>query len=235
MNAMKCVGYVRVSLEKQADFGVSLEAQAERIRAMALLQGAQLVDIVVDGGASAKTLERPGMKTILELVDAKRVDAVIVCKLDRLTRSVRDLAGLLELFSKRGVSLVSVAESLDTATAAGRLMLHLLMSVSQWEREAIGERTRFAMQFKKRNGQRVGNIQYGYRIAADGKHLEADRSEQGVISLIRRLRAKGRSLRAIADELNAKAITTRRGTTWHHVYVGGIVRSDKAMMKRVTR
>ena len=179
---MKAVAYVRVSTEKQVDHGVSLDAQIEKARAMATLQGAELVDIIVDGGASAKSLDRPGMKALLSLVDSRKINTVIVCKLDRLTRSVKDLAELLERFNRRGVSLVSVAESLDTATAAGRLVINMLISVSQWEREAIGERTRCAMQFKKRNGECVGNIQYGFRIADDGKHLAADPLEQKVIA-----------------------------------------------------
>jgi site-specific DNA recombinase len=142
---MRAIGYARVSTDKQADSGVSLEAQQEKIRAMAVVQGAALLDVIVDAGESAKTLDRPGMERLLALVDARKVDTVIIAKLDRLTRSVKDLALLLEHFTRRGVGLVSVAESLDTNTAAGRLVLNIMVSVSQWEREAIGERTRDAM------------------------------------------------------------------------------------------
>jgi site-specific DNA recombinase len=109
-----------------------------------VVQAAELAEIVTDAGESAKSLDRPGMERLLALVDARAVDVVIIAKLDRLTRSARDLAELLER-SKRGVALVSVAESLDTGTAAGRLTLNIMVSVSQWEREAIGERTRDAM------------------------------------------------------------------------------------------
>src|SRR5712692_7875085 len=97
------------------------------------------------------------------LVDQGKVETVIIAKLDRLTRSVKDLAELLEQFQRRGVSLVSVAESLDTGSAAGRLVINIMTAVSQWEREAIGERTRDAMQHKRANGQCVGNLAYGYR------------------------------------------------------------------------
>src|SRR3984957_19395317 len=150
---MKAVGYVRVSTEKQADRGVSLDAQAEKIKAMAVVHNAELVEIIVDGGESAKSLQRPGMERLLELVDAKKVQAVIIAKLDRLTRSVKDLCELLERFERRGVALVSVAESLDTGSAAGRLVLNIMTAVSQWEREAIGERTRDALSHKRRNGE----------------------------------------------------------------------------------
>src|SRR5580693_1007628 len=115
---MRAVGYVRVSTDKQSDRGVSLEAQAEKIRAMAVVHGAELIDIIVDGGESAKSLQRPGMERLLTLVDGKKVQAVIVAKLDRLTRSVKDLCTLLERFERRSVALISVAESLDTGSAA---------------------------------------------------------------------------------------------------------------------
>jgi site-specific DNA recombinase len=105
---MKTIGYVRVSSDKQADRGVSLEAQAEKIRAMAVVHNAELLDIIVDGGESAKSLNRPGMERLLALVDAGEVQTVIIAKLDRLTRSVKDLCTLLERFTKRGVALVSV-------------------------------------------------------------------------------------------------------------------------------
>src|SRR6516225_611736 len=98
------------------------------------------------------------MKRLLALVDERKIDAVIVAKLDRLTRSVKDLCELLERFERRGVSLISVAESLDTGSAAGRLVINIMTAVSQWEREAIGERTRDALRHKRANGERIGNI-----------------------------------------------------------------------------
>src|SRR6202035_4844168 len=111
---MKTVGYVRVSTDRQAEQGVSFEAQEAKIRAMATVRGGDLDEVVVDGGESAKDLNRPGVQRLLSLVNRRKVDAVIVAKLDRLTRSVKDLCGLLELFEKRKVALISVAESLDT-------------------------------------------------------------------------------------------------------------------------
>ena len=122
---MRAIGYCRVSTDKQADFGCSLEAQQEKVRAMTVVQGADLSEVIVDAGESAKSLNRPGMERLLELVDARLVDVVIIAKLDRLTRSVKDLAELLGKFTRRGVALVSVAESLDTGTAAGRLVLNI--------------------------------------------------------------------------------------------------------------
>jgi DNA invertase Pin-like site-specific DNA recombinase len=222
---MKAIGYVRVSTEKQADFGVSLEAQTEKVRAMAVVQGAELVDVIVDAGESAKSLNRPGMGKLLSLVDSGAVDTVIIAKLDRLTRSVADLAELLKRFERRGVSLVSVADSLDTRSAAGRLVLNIMVSVSQWEREAIGERTRDAMHRKRANGERVGTVPFGYQVAADGMRLEVAPAEQAIIGRIRELKGAGFTVRAIADELNARGFNTRRGTGWRFQYVAELLRA----------
>src|SRR5271168_4711216 len=175
---MKAIGYVRVSTDRQAEQGVSLEAQEAKIRAMATVQSAELLEVIVDGGESAKSLTRPGLQRLLALIHAGKVQAVIVAKLDRLTRSVKDLCGLLELFEKRKVALISVAELLDTGSAAGRLVITIMGAVSQWEREAIGERTRDALRHKRGKGERVGNIEFGYRLAPDRIHVEPDPAEQ---------------------------------------------------------
>jgi site-specific DNA recombinase len=186
---MQAIGYVRVSTDRQAEQGVSLEAQEAKIRAMATVQSAELLDVIVDGGESAKSLNRPGLQRLLDLINAGKVDAVIVAKLDRLTRSVKDLCGLLELFEKRKVALVSVAESLDIGSAAGRLVITIMGAVSQWEREAIGERTRDALRHKRGKGERVGNIAFGYRLSADGIHVEPDHAEQAALAAICKLRS----------------------------------------------
>jgi site-specific DNA recombinase len=105
-------------LESRADRGVSLDAQADTIRAMARVQDAELLDVIVDGGESGKSLQRPGIERLLAMVDRKEVQIVIIAKLDRLTRSVRDLGEPLERLQKRGVARVSVGESLDTGSVS---------------------------------------------------------------------------------------------------------------------
>jgi len=93
-------------------------------------------------------------------------------------------------------------------------VITIMGAVSQWEREAIGERRRDAMRHKRSNGERVGNIEFGYRLAADGLHLEPDPGEQAALAAIRKLRSGGRSLRAVAEALNQSGLRTRRGTEW---------------------
>jgi site-specific DNA recombinase len=224
---MRTAGYVRVSTDRQAEVGVSLEAQEAKIRAMATVRGVELEEVIVDGGESAKDLNRPGVQRLLELVENEKIDAVIVAKLDRLTRSVKDLSQMLEQFEKRKVALISVAESLDTSSAAGRLVITIMGAVSQWEREAIGERTRDALRHKRSQGQRVGNIAFGFRLAPDGQHLEQSPTEQAALEEIRKLRGQGHSMRRIAAVLNHRAYLTRRGTPWRLESVARVLKTER--------
>jgi len=191
-----------------------VEAQAEKIRAVAVVHNAKLAEIIVDGGESAKSLNRPGMARLLVMVDAGEVQAVIIAKLDRLTRSVKDLCTLLERFERRGVALVSVAESLDTSSAAGRLVLNIMTAVSQGNGRPSGSErgTPCATSAPTASGSATSRM--GYRLAADGRHLEEDPGEQKVLAEIRRLRRGGATLRGIAAALNHRALQTRRSTVW---------------------
>jgi DNA invertase Pin-like site-specific DNA recombinase len=218
----RAVGYIRVS--KQNERGVSLDAQAEKIRAMACVHDAE-VEIVADNGETGKHANRPGLQRVLEMVRRKEVDVVIVAKLDRLTRSVKDLAELLELFQKRNVSLVSVAEALDTGSAAGRLVLNIMGAVGQWERESIAERTATALRHK-RSLRRVYNHEpYGY--ARSGDELIAVPEEQVTIGRMKQWRASGWTLRQVAHELNVSGTRTKSGAgRWHPQTVKDIVESD---------
>jgi site-specific DNA recombinase len=207
------VAYVRVSTDRQAEKGFSLEAQTERVRAMAVVQGVELAEVIVDRGESAKSLDRPGMARLLSLIANKAVERVIVAKLDRLTRSVKDLANLLERFEKRKVALVSVAESLDTQSAAGRLVINIMVSVSAWEREAIGERTSSVLQHKKRCGQVYNHTPYGFQRS--GLELAPLPEEQETIQQVFAAKAAGQSLRNIATSLNASGVPTKSRGRWH--------------------
>jgi site-specific DNA recombinase len=243
---MIAIGYARVSTDKQDKEGVSMEAQTTKIRAAVTLHDDwTLTEIISDGGESAKSLDRPGMLRILAMMDAGEVGAVIVAKLDRLTRSVKDLAILLEHFQRNNVVLVSIAEALDTASAAGRLVLNIMMSVSQWEREAISERTRDALAHKRSKGERAGTIPYGYCSKLDGitkqtkdgrtvyVQIEEAPEEQTVIAEIKRLRKRGRgwTTRAIAEELNRKGLRMRQDREWTFGRVAQILKSTSAPVR----
>lgn len=127
----RTIAYLRVSTEKQADRGVSLDAQRAKVKAYAELFDLELTETIVDAGESAKHLDRPGLQRALAMLKAGEADALLVVKLDRLTRSVRDLGHLVEKYFAPGkAALLSVGEQIDTRSAAGRLVLNVLASVS---------------------------------------------------------------------------------------------------------
>lgn len=211
----KAIGYIRVSTQEQAESGLSLSYQGAKIRSYCEALDIELLDVVADAGFSAKSMNRPAMQDIIKMIERKEVDAVVILKLDRLTRSVKDLGFITELINKTGVALVSVQDSINTSTAAGRLVLNVLGSVAQWERESNGERVKAAMSVKKSAGQRVGDVPYGFDLADDGVTLVENPNEQKALELIRELRAKGLSFRKIANELESRGIETKKGrSTW---------------------
>jgi|DEB19_MinimDraft_3_1074340.scaffolds.fasta_scaffold25184_3 site-specific DNA recombinase len=205
------IGYVRVSSEEQAASGLSLEAQRERIRAYCVARGWELADIVTDAGWSAGTLERPGMELVQRLMREKLVDAVVALKLDRLTRSVRDLHALLSLSTDTGVGLVSVTENMDTTSAAGRLMLNMLAAMAEWEREVIAERTVAALAVKKARGERVSRFTtIGQEDGERGEH------ERAALELVHGILVDGgASLRSIAAQLAERGYRNRAGKPYH--------------------
>lgn len=209
---MKVIGYVRVSTEEQVREGVSLEAQEEKIKAYCIVKDWELVDVLRDEGISGKTLDRPGIQEALRLIERKEVEALIVYKIDRLTRSVKDLNFLVELFEKKDFSLVSLQESLDATTATGRLMMNLLASVSQWEREVIGERTKMAMNFLRQNKKVYSRPVYGFDTA-EGRLVE-NLEEQETIRFMMRNREEGFAYEKIANDLTKKGSQTKRGGIW---------------------
>jgi site-specific DNA recombinase len=219
---MKAVAYLRVSTEDQAARGVSLEAQRAKIEAYAGLYDLDLVAVVEDAGVSARTMDRPGLQRALAMLARGEAQALIVLKLDRLTRSVRDLGELLEGPFARA-ALLSVGEQIDTRTAGGRLVLNVLASVAQWERETIGERTATAMAHKKTKGERVGAVPYGYGLGADRHALVLVAAEQAVIAEARRLKASGLALRAIAAELERAGMVARNGRRFEAAQVQRMV------------
>jgi site-specific DNA recombinase len=225
----KAVGYIRVSTDKQADHGVSLEAQQAKLTAYAVLYDIELVEVIVDAGVSAKTLDRPGLQRALGMLRKGQVNALLVVKLDRLTRSVKDLGALVEeYFSADNITLLSVADSIDTRTAAGRLVLNVLGSVAQWEREAIGERTKEAMAHKKAKGEKLGGlVPYGYKLSEDGKTLVAELTEQELLEAIRVARQEGLSQRAVVADLARRGFTARAGTALSLMQVQRIMAQAK--------
>ena len=184
----RCAIYTRKSTEHNLDLAFnSLDAQREACEAYIKSQaheGWKLIrDKFDDGGLSGASLERPALQTLLEQVRSRKVDIVVVYKVDRLTRSLADFAKLVELFDEHEVSFVSVTQSFNTTSSMGRLTLNVLLSFAQFEREVIGERVRDKIAASKRRGIWVGGpVPLGYRSA--GKKLEVVAEEAALVRKI---------------------------------------------------
>ena len=230
------IGYLRVSTAGQYESGLSIEAQRSRIEAMATISEYSLARIIEDKAASGKSLHRPGMIELLELVDSGAMDALVCAKLDRVSRSVVDLANLLDQLRTAprkdggtGVNLVSAAEQLDTGSPAGRLCLTVLSAIAQWERESISERTISertvqALAVLKSRGMATGTPPFGYMKLEDGRLVEkAD--EQRVLEKINELVGTRKPWRSITDEINGAGYRTRRGTMFSRQGIQAICRT----------
>jgi len=172
MNTMKtrAIGYVRVSDEEQATEGMSLQAQRAKLEAYAMLQDLDLVAVLADEGISGKRADnRPALQEALRQLRAGEAQALVVMKLDRLSRSVRDTLDLVDVSGREDWSLHSITEKLDTSSAAGRFVVTVLAALAQMEREQIGERTAATMAYMKAQGLRVGAVPFGYDLAEDGR------------------------------------------------------------------
>lgn len=218
---IRAVGYVRVSTEIQVSEGVSLETQRVKIRAHCIAHDIDLIEIISDDGVSAKSLDRPGLKRALWMLDAGKAEAVVVVKLDRLTRSVKDLGVLCENYFGDGKpwSLLAVSDSIDTRSAAGKLVLNVLMSVAQWEREAICERTREGMNHLKNLGVLFGAAPYGWRYSEQtdsfGRRVLVEViEEQRGITRIRELYDADERMKRICEILTEEGVPCR-GDKWY--------------------
>lgn len=214
---MTLIGYVRVSTEDQAREGVSLAAQEDRVRAYCAAHGLELGDVLVEEGVSGTVppMERPSLRLALESLAAGHASGLVVLRLDRLTRSIRDLLDLVDVCRKQRWALHSVTDRLDTDTPMGMFVLTILGAVGQLERDMISVRTKETLAHKRKQGAILGNAPYGWRkvVGADGKltALEKDEKEQATVFSIRQMVKSGLTQGKIAARLNAAGIPSRTG------------------------
>lgn len=220
---MKCVIYSRVSTEGQALEGISLEAQAHKLSQWASLNDCEIIGSYEDAGLSGTRNDRPGLTAAMETA-CKHKAALVVYSLSRLSRSTADTIALADQLAKSGAELVSLSEKIDTSSASGKMIFRLLSVLNEFERDQIAERTSNALQHKKSKGELVGSVPFGYSLAADGIKLEENPTQQEALVLIGKLRAKGLSLRQIAQELTQLGVPTAKGNkSWTHTTIQRIV------------
>jgi len=204
---MKAVGYIRVSTADQAREGISLEAQADKIRKYADLHDLE-VEIIADEGRSGKDWQREGAKLLLERLENGDFEHLIVYKLDRLTRSALDALAIDKEMRERGVKFHSICESLNTSTAAGRAYYGNTAVFGQFERDVISERVKLAFEYKRENGEWIGKAPFGWKIAK--KRLIPDSEAQKKVKKARILRESGEKWRDIATIVNMDKMTIKR-------------------------
>lgn len=197
---MRALAYCRVSTAEQGDSKAGLEAQESLIRSEVAHRGWSLVDVRKDiaSGKSLRKRDELG-RTLRDLRDGE-ADALVVAKLDRLSRSVLDFAGIMETASAEGWSLVVLDLSVDTTTTNGELIANIMIALAQWERRLIGDRTKAALTAVRARGTRLGR---------------KSNVDPETVRLIRILRQSGKSWQGIADALTVEGVPTAQGGRWH--------------------
>ena len=198
---MRAITYARVSTGKQAESGLSLDDQAERMGREISRRGWELVEAHTDAGRSGRPgKSRPALEAALDALAAGEADALVVAKLDRLARSTIALSRIMQTSQEQGWALVILDPDLDTSTAAGRLTATVLGAVAEYESELIADRARMTHRRRKAAGHRAGQAPI---LSDELRHRIAD------------TRTGGASFARIADELNDEGIPTAKGGRWH--------------------
>lgn len=234
--SLRCAIYTRKSTEEGLDQEFnSLDAQREACEAFIQSQkhlgwscSAKRYD---DGGFSGANMERPAMARLMADIDAGQVDVVVVYKVDRLSRSLLDFARIIETFEKRKISFVSVTQQFNTAQSLGRLVLNILLSFAQFEREMIAERTRDKMAAARRKGKWIGGPHpFGYDVV-DGK-LVVNSEEAEQVRAMFLLYLQERSLLRVVEALNRRGWRTKNRVAKNGNQRGGCL-WEKSMLRKL--
>lgn len=226
--AIRCAIYTRKSTEEglEQEFN-SLDAQRESAEAFIKSQVAEgwvcLPDRYDDGGFTGGNIDRPALKRLMADIDAGKVDAVVVYKVNRLSRSLLDFTRLMEKFDKHEVSFVSVTQQFNTATSMGRLVLNVLLSFAQFEREIISERTRDKIAATKRKGKWAGGVPpLGYDVDTATTRLQVNADEAARVRAIFDLYLQLETVTPVLAELDRRGWTTKRFTNRAGSLCGGV-------------
>ncbi len=209
----RCALYLRVSTEQQVEHGGSLETQETQLKNYAALNGWQVVEVYRDGGWSAKTIERPAFQRLMEDSQQDQFDVVLVTKVDRVSRNLVDLCQLVEDLDEQDVAFVSASQQFDTTAALGKLVLGILGSFAQFERDMIAERVRENMMERARKGKWNGGVlPFGY--LAEDKQLVINEEEAVVVRKVFQSFLDIGTILGTTRAINEAGHKTRKGTTW---------------------
>ncbi|WP_146553785.1 recombinase family protein [Rummeliibacillus sp. SL167] len=209
MEISKVAIYARVSTEEQAKEGFSIAAQLQTLRQYAQVYNWEIVDEYVDEGISGKSVKgRPEMKRLIRDVENERFDAVLVWKISRLSRNMLETLMLLDKFEKYNVKFISYSENFDTSSPIGRLVLQIMASIAEMERNTLAENVKLGMKQRALEGRWNGGVVFGYDTVK--KELVINEKEAEVVQLIFHMYANGKGLRAISNHLNKAGYKTKR-------------------------
>lgn len=217
--------YIRVSTEDQVKEGFSISAQKEKLTKYAQVNDWGIFDYYIDDGISGKNIkDRPELTRLIESIKKKEVNNILVYKLDRLTRSVKDLVNLIELFEKCECTFSSLTEKLDTSNAVGRMFIKIIGIFAEFERENLAERVSFGYEEKTRQGNYTNtNGVYGYNYIAGIGKLEVNTDEAKLVNFIYDLYLSNNSMLSISKLLNEKKVQTKRGGQWRSSTIRSIL------------
>jgi DNA invertase Pin-like site-specific DNA recombinase len=220
---MRLVSYARVSTVDQRD-NTSLDDQQKRIESYAFAMGHEIVSSFKEAISGKRADNRPEFQKAIALLKSGEADGLIVAKLDRLGRNVRDILTLVDdVLKPSDKALILLDLAIDTSTPAGRMVLTMMAALAEMERSLIRERVERGRAVKhEAGGYAYGAPRFGQK--AENKELVTDEPEQEIIEIIRRHRRSGKSPQAIADYLTANNYPTKRGGRWQHTTVRGIIK-----------
>ena len=211
---MKAIAYCRVSTVGQSEEGVSLDMQQSRVAAWAVANGYDQEAVFVEAMSGGRASNRPELQKAIALA-CKVKGVLVVYSLSRLARSVKDTLAIAERLEKSGANLASLTERIDTNSALGKMVFRLLSTLNEFEKDQLSERTSGAMSHLRKSNRRISaRIPYGFDLATDGQTLVPNPTEQVTLSRICAWRHEGKTLGAIAAELDAAAIPTKLGGRW---------------------
>lgn len=204
--------YVRVSTEMQSTEGYSIDGQINQIREYCKFNNFAVVDVYADRGISGKSMNRPELQRLLKDAEEGHIDAVMVYKTNRLARNTSDLLKIVEDLHRQNVEFFSLSERMEVNTSSGKLMLQILASFSEFERNNIVENVFMGQTRRAQEGYYQGNLPLGYEKIPDNKHeLMINQHEANIVKYIFESYAKGHGYRKIANALNHKGYVTKKG------------------------
>ncbi|MFV0274896.1 MAG: recombinase family protein [Bacilli bacterium] len=230
---IKTAIYIRVSTEDQAKEGFSISAQKEKLTKYVEINDWELIDYYIDDGISGKNIkDRPEMNRLIKDIENKKINNILIYKLDRLTRNVKNLIELVELFDSQNCGLCSLTEKIDTTNAVGRMFLKIVGVFAEFERENLAERVSFGYEEKTRQGNYTNtNGIYGYDYIIGKGNLIVNESEAEIVKQIYKYYLSGKAMISIAKDYNIRKVPTKRGGDWSQSTIQSILTNNTYLGK----